>query len=413
MKTSRIAVLMVLLTSSTLLTAASAAAEDHPLKIFGNANMDEVIDEEDIEYVRGIIEGTNEVTELADANYDGQIDEDDITQIELIIDGDENELTLIDMAGRTITVPQPVERIVSTFPEETRLIVEIGGADMLVGVSSYLSDETYAPNFLMLIAYPHLKELPGIGSYRDPNFEQIVSLHPDVIISGNSGPEKADIIQEKTGIPTVAISAKFDYEGEGGAFEAYRVTGAVIGKEDEAEELITFIKDEFDKVTKITLGISEDEKVKVYYLCYDLTQPYSAYAPIEIAGAINVARIGPESVVTVSEEQIIKWNPDVILIHSTSKSHSMGTIEDILSDPKLQSINAVKDGRVYYSKGGYVGGNPATSVAEVIYMSKLFYPDKFEDMDVESEGNRILERFYGVDGLYTYMQENCDLYKWS
>ena len=46
-------------------------------------------------------------------------------------------------------------------------------------------------------------------------------------------------------------------------------------------------------------------------------------------------------------------------------------------------------------------------------MSKLFYPDKFEDMDVESEGNRILERFYGVDGLYTYMQENCDLYKWS
>ncbi len=395
------------------LTATSGLASDCTLDIFGNANMDDAIDEEDIEYVRGIIDGTNEVTVLSDANYDGLIDEGDIAQIELIIAGEESKLTLTDMAGRTVTIPQPVERIVSTFPEETRVLVEVGGADMLVGVSSYLSDETYAPNFLMLIAYPQLKELPGTGSYRDPNLEQIVSLYPDVIISGNSGPEKANAIQEKTGIPTVAISAKFDYEGEGGAFEAYRLAGAVMGKEDEAEELIAFIEDEFDKITEITSEIPEDERVKVYYLCFDLTQPYSSYAPIEMAGGINVARIGPEATVTVSEEQIIKWNPDVILIHSTSKSHSMGTVEDILSDPELQSINAVKDGRVYYSKGGYVGGNPATSVAEVLYMSKLFYPDEFEDMDVEAEGNRILERFYGVDGLYTYMQDNCDLYRWS
>lgn len=396
------------------LAIASGLASESTLKIFGNANMDDVVDEADIEYVQGIIEGTNEVTGLADANYDGEIDGEDIIQIEQIIAGDENELTLIDMAGRRVTIPQPVERVVSTFPEETRVLVEVGGADKLVGVSSYLSDETYAPNFLVLIAYPQLKELPGMGSYRDPNFEQIVSLYPDVVISGNSGPENADTIQEKTGIPTVAISAKFEYEGEGGAFEAYRLAGAVIGNEDEAEELITFVKDEFNKVTKITSEIPEDERVKVYYLCFGLTQPYSAYVPIELAGGINVARIGPEaSVVTVSEEQIIKWNPDAILIHSTSKSHSMGTVEDILSDPELQSINAVKDGHVYYSKGGYVGGNPASAVVEAFYMAKLFYPDKFEDMDVEAEGNRILERFYGVDGLYTYMQDNCDLYKWS
>jgi iron complex transport system substrate-binding protein len=388
-------------------------ASESTLKIFGNANMDNFIDEADIEYVQGIIEGRNAVTELADANYDGEIDEEDIIQIEQIIAREEDELTLIDMAGRTVTIPQPVERVVSTFPEETRVLVEVGGADKLVGVSSYLSDEIYAPNFLMLIAYPQLKELPGTGSYRDPNFEQIVSLYPDVVISGNSGPENADTIQEKTGVPTVAISAKFEYTGEGGAFEAYRLAGAVVGNEDEAEELITFIEDELDKVKQITSEISEDERIKVYYLCFDLTQPYSAYEPIELAGGINVARIGPEASVTVSEEQIIKWNPDVILIHSTSKSHSMGTVEDILSDPELQSINAIKDGRVYYSKGGYVGGNPASAVVEVLYMSKLFYPEEFEDMDVEAEGNRILERFYGVDGLYTYMQDNCDLYKWS
>ena len=81
-----------------------AAADDYTLDIFGNANMDDVIDEDDITYVEGIIEGTNEATDLADANYDGQIDEDDVVQIGLIIDGDEKEIAIIDSADRVVTV---------------------------------------------------------------------------------------------------------------------------------------------------------------------------------------------------------------------------------------------------------------------------------------------------------------------
>ena len=401
-----IAMCAILLTSPALASAGYS-------KIYGNANEDDVLDMRDVTYIKLAIFGKKPATTLADANYDGKISMLDIGQTKLIILGKEKKLTLIDMADRIVTVPRPLERIVSTFPEETRVIVEVGGVDKLVGVSSYLIMDNYAPNFIMLTAYPQLKELPGVGSYREPNLEQIVTLNPDVVISGNSGPDKANIIQEKTGIPTVALSAKFDYKGEGGAFEAYRLAGKVIGNEERAEELISFISEEFDKVLAVTSKIPDNERVRVYYLCFGLTRPYCAYAPIEIAGGINVARTGSESVITVSKEQIIAWNPDIILIHSTSKSHTIGTIEDILSDSDLQSMNAVKNGKVYYSKGGYVGGNPTTAVTEAPYMAKLFYPEKFEDLDVEEEGNRILEMFYGVDGLYTYMQENCDLYRWD
>jgi len=147
-----------------------------------------------------------------------------------------------------------------------------------------------------------------------------------------------------------------------------------------------------------------------------ITRPHMTEpGPIEIAGGINVAAdSGYGWNVETTKEQVIEWNPDVILIHSTGKSHFGGTlVEDVLSDTDLQSINAVKNGKVYYSKGGYIGRNPATGVTEVPYMAKLFYPDKFEDLDVEEEGNRILEEFYGVDGLYTWMQENCDLHRWE
>jgi len=79
----------MLLASSALLGTLPAGADDLTLGIFGNANMDDTIDVNDIEYVEGIIEGTNEKTELADANYDGKIDKNDKNQIEQIINSEE------------------------------------------------------------------------------------------------------------------------------------------------------------------------------------------------------------------------------------------------------------------------------------------------------------------------------------
>ena len=63
-----------------------AGASDFTLEIYGNANLDDIIDEQDIKYVFGIIDGTNEPTLLADANQDSKIDEADIDGIREIIE---------------------------------------------------------------------------------------------------------------------------------------------------------------------------------------------------------------------------------------------------------------------------------------------------------------------------------------
>jgi iron complex transport system substrate-binding protein len=65
---------IAVMTFCALLSFIPATASDFTLQIFGNANMDDTIDELDIEYVRGIIDGANEPTQFADANYDGVID---------------------------------------------------------------------------------------------------------------------------------------------------------------------------------------------------------------------------------------------------------------------------------------------------------------------------------------------------
>jgi iron complex transport system substrate-binding protein len=401
-----IAICTILLTSPVLASAGYS-------KIYGNANEDDTLDMRDVTYIKLVIFGKKPATTFADANYDGKISMLDIGQTKLIILDREKQLTLVDQADLTVTVPRPIERVVSTFPSLTRLTVELGGIDKLVGVSSYMTT-IFSPTcpeskMIVLWAYPELKELPGVGGRSNPNFEQIVKLKPDaVFVATYGGSVPASQIQELTGVPSISASGSYPYEGKGGLFDGYRVIGKIIGNEERAEELISFYNEEYDKVRAMTSEIPVDERVRVLW-CSGITRPSKTRPGIIEAGGINVASGCPDR--EVSKEQVIKWNPDIILIHALRcDTEKIGIL---LNDPVLQSVNAVNNGTVYCTKGGWYGTSPATGVTELPYMAKLFYPDKFKDLDVEKEGNRILKKFYGVDGMYTFMQESCDLYKWE
>ncbi len=410
MKTS----ILVGITMTLLLLVLPAAASDYTLGVFGNANEDDTINMQDVTYTELIILEYRDKTELSDAKHDGKINMQDVTQIELVILGKEKELTLLDQADRIVTVPRPIERVVSTFPSVTRAILVVDGIDRIVGVSSVLTK--YSDKMLCLQAYPELKDLPTVGMHTEPNAELILALKPDVIFSWSSS---ADVLQEKTGIPVITITTPSYFDE--GSWESYRLAGRVLGKEESVEELISYATDKIEEVTEVTSEIPEDEKPKVYFvsccrgIC-DITKTWGRYAPGDLAGGINVAKdqVLSSGSSIVSKEQIIDWNPDMILLHGGSKTNQWDlSTEDILADPDLQTVNAVKNEDVYYTKGYMIGWDPATGITETYYMAKLFHPDEFEDLDVEAENNAILERFYGVDGLYTWLLENYDFQRWD
>ena len=116
----------------------------------------------------------------------------------------------------------------------------------------------------------------------------------------------------------------------------------------------------------------------------------------------------------VSTEQILHWNPDIILVHhSGSEPVPTVSVEDVLSEPALEPTNAVKNRKVYYTQGMISGWEHPRLFTEILYMAKLFHPDKFQDIDVEKEGDEIFKRFYGVDGLWTELSEKCGYYSWE
>ena len=397
-----IAICTILLTSPVLASAGYS-------KIYGNANEDDVLDMRDVTYIKLVIFGKKPATTFADANYDGKISMLDVGQAKLIILGKEKELTLVDMADRTVTIPRPIERVITLSPPITRMVIGVGDADKLVGVGTldhrfainqYQQAGLSAPNWDKVVAA--LKDLPDVGTHREPNTELILSLKPDVVFGYVSS---ADKLQESTGIPVVCYKSRATYDS---MFAQIEFVGAVVGRGERAEEIVLSLKEKLDKVTGITSHIHDSEKPKVYLFWGEfITRAAICYDTIDLAGGINVAKdFGPPTfgwmATEVSKEQIIEWNPDIIFI-TRYLTYETLEVEDILSDPDLQTINAVKNRKVYHTPGAHfdIGVNPPKHITETFHMAKLFHPEKFEDLDVEKEGNEIYERFYGVDGLWT------------
>ena len=328
--------------------------------------------------------------------------------------------TIVDRLDRTVTFYRPEERVITLQPPITRMVIGVGAADKLVGMGTW--DHTYVINDYQRVGLPapkweevvgELRKLPDVGTGYEPSQEVILSLNPDVVIAGKSAMAVLDRFHKDTGIPVVCHKGGATYDA---MFEDIKFIATVLGKEERAEEVVSFFKEELDKVTDVTSQIPETEKPRVYQFWGSKFIRPSRHDTVDLAGGINVASSSADR--EVSKEQIIKWNPDIILVSINIGRHNP-TVEDILSDPLLQPINAVKNSSVYYSTGAYalVGADPPRVITETMIMAKLFHPDKFKDLDLWKDGDELFERFYGVEGLWTefneLFKEHYDVDPWA
>lgn len=116
----------------------SASGNGYVLHIFGNANLDDDINDQDLEYLERVIEGTEEPTWLSDADNNGKIDESDITLVKSIISGVPSEITIIDSDNKTVTVKQPLERLVIYTHQCAEILQLLGVQDRVVGFGTHL-----------------------------------------------------------------------------------------------------------------------------------------------------------------------------------------------------------------------------------------------------------------------------------
>jgi iron complex transport system substrate-binding protein len=404
-------IVLALLIALTVSVSTLGAGSDFTLGIFGNANMDDTIDEKDVAYVEGLIKGTNAATNLSDANYDGKINAQDIDQIKLIIGGEEKKLTLEDRAGRVVTINMPVERIIALHYMEASVIRSLDANDYIVGVGDEI---TKASKF-----FPKLSKLPCVGKTWSPDPEAIILLEPDLVlfnapIFGWGGPELVEALNPAN------ITVFFcDFSDPPFYTDEVKKLAYILGKTVEGDEFIEWYESYINIIGNRTKELSESDKPRVF----DTHSDWGSYGKdeigsnpmIQLAGGINIAADLPGSWITVDPEWVINESPDIVILQSwdndiigynVDNSSAVDAFRnDFISRDGAEDLDAVKNREVYVvagfirDRGWFIG---------VPYMAKLFHPELFEDLDPEAFHQEYLTRFQGLDydldkhGIFVY-----------
>lgn len=309
---------------------------------------------------------------------------------------------ITDMAGRKVTVPtaENIESVFSAGPVAAIFLYMVA-PDKLLGWNYELND---VEKSIILDKY---QDLPNFGMGDAVNYEAVIAANPTIAI--NSGKindamvSDCDVLSESLGIPVVAVDNELNNSAE-----AFRFMGELLGVEDHAEELAQYAEQVFTDINALS-DIPEEKKVSVYFGngedSLETAPRGSQHAQIlDVINAVNVAdlELGDGSRVQISAEQLLAWDPDVIVVNGEPKADKSGSsaAEDILSNPDYASLKAVQDQKVYGTPNAPFSwvDRPAgpNRLIGMRWFSALIYPEYIK-CDINEEIHKFFDLFYHVD----------------
>lgn len=308
----------------------------------------------------------------------------------------EREIT--DMAGRTVVVPDEIETVFSSSTV-TAIFMYTLAPDKLLGWNYELNE---LEKSIILEEY---HDLPNFGMGDSINYEAVIAADPTIAVNVGTINDKmisdCDKLSKSLGVPVVAVDGDLSASAE-----AYRFMGELLGEEEQAEKLASYAEKTFADIEK--MEVPEDKKVRIYYGngedSLETAPAGSAHGQIiDMVNAVNVAdlEMGEGSRVQISAEQLLAWDPDVIVVNGEPKADTSGAsaAEAILANPDYASLKAVQDQRVY--------GTPNTPfswmdrpmgpnrIVGIRWLSGLIYPE-YLNYNVDEEVKEFFDLFYHV-----------------
>ena len=309
----------------------------------------------------------------------------------------EREIT--DMAGRTMTVPLEIESVFSTGPAAAIYLYTLV-PDKLLGWNYALND---IEKSIILEQY---HDLPNFGQGDAVNYEAVIAAGPTIalnVTSINDGSiDASDALAEQLGVPVVMVSSDLL-----DAPAVYRFMGELFGVEEQAEALAAYAEETFNAIS--SLDIPNEEKVRIYYGngedSLETAPAGSSHGQIiDLVNAVNVAdlELGDGSRVQISAEQLLAWDPDVIIVNGEPKADMTGSAaaEAILADPLFATLKAVQNGAVYGTPNApfsWVDRPPGPNrIVGMRWLSGLIYPE-YLDYDMDEAVREFFQLFYHVE----------------
>ena len=296
-----------------------------------------------------------------------------------------------DIDGTDVTIPKDITKVADLWHANNQVVLMLGGADTLVSTTKNVQG---LPWFAQV--YPRIKEIPAPVKGTDVQMEEIQKVKPQVVLASNKNQIE---MARNAGIPAVRVNFA-DYEG---LRKTVTITADVLGGKapEIAKQYIAYLDGKIKFAEEKTKAISDEERPSVLHIVGgDNLLKVDGHKTIidewiRYAGGKNaITADGPQ--ITVTIEEIVKANPDIIIIGGTQ---SRKGIEQLMNDPQWASLKAVQNGRVYSNPVGTFNWDrySAESALQILWAAKLIHPELFSDVDLVKETQDFYKTFLHYD----------------
>ncbi len=301
------------------------------------------------------------------------------------------ESVITDMRGRTVTVPEKVDRIACIGRGALRMVCYLHAAKAVVGVEFPERKKTeHARPYLL--AYPYLKQLPSIGMGAKGDPELLLKAAPQVIFYADGSPQAVNTLQDKTGIPVINITCGDLYDRRQDFDNCLRLIADILDRQYRCDSLIQFVDEQIAELSKIAeQNQFKDVSAYIGGLIFKgrqgITSTQGAFTPFQLLGIENVAsglQAKSTNPVNINIEQLAIWSPDVICIDKACKAQVQKDLKTYGFLGGFENMYELYPTRLY-------GENYETVLVNAFYLAYALTDRSIAEF--EAKANILYERF--------------------
>jgi iron complex transport system substrate-binding protein len=307
-------------------------------------------------------------------------------------------VTVTDQAGREVTIESDPQNIVSGYYISTSMLIALGEKDNLKGIESKATTRAIYDK-VGINAKDYKADgtggIGGFGTKKALDTELALTVNCDLAVIPYSLKDKADSYSESLGAPVIVVNPESDTLMR----EALTILGKATGNDTKAKQLTDYID---ASVSDMKTKIATTSGPSIYFAATDgilSTAGSDVYQNTLITNALatnvasSVTAAKGDTFATVDYEQIITWNPEVIVIAAEADL----TVDQVKADANLASVSAVQNNKIYKMPSTYEAWDspvPAAFLGSLWIAAQCY--DGYSMDDFNAKLTEYYSTFYGI-----------------
>lgn len=268
---------------------------------------------------------------------------------------------LTDDAGRRVSLPFKVDRVISLAPNLTEIVFAVGGGGRLVGRTSYCDFPAEA------------KSITEVGDTRTPSLERIIALKPQVVLISTAS--QLEIFTQQLHEQNIAVFVTDPHDLDG-VFRSIEQVGEILGQKEQARLLVQKLR---ERTQTVEAKVTQQPPVRVFYQVsaeplYTIGRDAFVTDLIRRAGGISVTSDVPGAWPKYSSESALATRPEAIILPTGG---SMGAANATVTEALRQSPAALQ-GRVYKINDDHLARPGPRAIDGIEEMARALHPDAFK-----------------------------------